>query len=193
MKKDYIADKTFKNIDGKKTTLHKAGYENCRFMHCNLSNFNLTEYRFINCKFETCDLSLANLSLTTFRDAEFRDCKMLEMQFDNCNDFGLAFSFDNCILDHSSFYKTKICKTIFRRSQLHEADFTECDLTGSVFDDCSLARAIFHKTNLEKCDLRNSRNYSIDPENNRIRKAKFAYPGVAGLLDKYDILLDGKD
>jgi len=38
---------------------------------------------------------------------------------------------------------------------------------------------------LENADLRTSYNYSIDPDANRIRKAKFSLPAVIGLLDKY--------
>jgi len=30
-------------------------------------------------------------------------------------------------------------------------------------------------------------NYSIDPEKNKIKKARFSTAGIAGLLDKYDI------
>jgi hypothetical protein len=41
--------------------------------------------------------------------------------------------------------------------------------------------------NLEKTDFRSSFNYSIDPEVNRIKKAKFDRAGLAGLLDKYDL------
>ena len=115
---------------------------------------------------------------------------MLGLHFENCNEFGLAFTFENCQLDHSSFYKTKIKKTHFKNSSLKEADFTECDLSGSVFQNCDLAGAIFENTILEKADFRTSFNYSIDPENNRIKKAKFSILEISGLLDKYDIEID---
>jgi fluoroquinolone resistance protein len=137
-----------------------------------------------------CNLSLAKLERTAFRDVVFKECKMLGLHFENCNEFGLAFSFENCQLSHSSFYRTKIKKTNFKNSLLKEADFTECDLTGSVFQNCDLAGAIFENTILEKADLRTSFNYSIDPENNRIRKAKFSILEISGLLDKYDIEID---
>lgn len=71
-------------------------------------------------------------------------------------------------------------------------DFTECDLAGAMFSECDLARATFDNTNLEKADFRSSYNYSIDPEKNRMKKAKFSLTGVVGLLDKYDIVIDGK-
>jgi uncharacterized protein YjbI with pentapeptide repeats len=70
---------------------------------------------------------------------------------------------------------------------LGELDLTECDLTGSVFDNCDLKGAVFENTIIEKADFRTSFNYSIDPQTNRIKKAKFSLSGIAGLLHKYDI------
>jgi uncharacterized protein YjbI with pentapeptide repeats len=112
------------------------------------------------------------------------------LRFDSCHDFGLSFLFDNCILNHSSFYKTKIRKTIFRNSQIREVDFTECDLTNSTFDTCDLSSAMFENTILEKVDFRTSYNYTIDPETNRLKKTKFSSSGIAGLLCKYDIEIE---
>ncbi|MCC6186899.1 MAG: pentapeptide repeat-containing protein, partial [Chitinophagaceae bacterium] len=42
---------------------------------------------------------------------------------------------------------------------------------------------------LEKTDFRSAYNYSIHPERNRIKKAKFAQAGLAGLLQHYDIVI----
>ena len=55
---------------------------------------------------------------------------------------------------------------------------------------CHDTRATFSHTILEKADFRTSFNYSINPEINRIKKAKFSLIGIAGLLDKYDIEID---
>jgi uncharacterized protein YjbI with pentapeptide repeats len=38
------------------------------------------------------------------------------------------------ISGHSSFYNTKIKKTVFKSSQLEEVDFTDCDLMNSSFE-----------------------------------------------------------
>ncbi|HZB12656.1 MAG TPA: pentapeptide repeat-containing protein, partial [Chryseolinea sp.] len=81
-------------------------------------------------------------------------------------------------------------KTVFKNSQLQETDFTECDVTGALFDNCDLTNATFAFTILEKADLRTSYNYSIDPEKNRVKKARFSLQGVTGLLDKYDIEIE---
>jgi len=66
----------------------------------------------------------------------------------------------------------------------------ESDLAQAVFDNCDLSRAAFNRTILEKADLRTSFNYSIDPDLNKIKKAKFSMPGLVGLLDKFDIVVD---
>jgi len=70
---------------------------------------------------------------------------------------------------------------------LQEADFTGADLSGALFDNCDLQGALFENTNLERADLFSSYHFSIDPEKNRIRKARFSRAEIAGLLNKYDI------
>jgi len=112
---------------------------------------------------------------------------MLGFRFDTCNEFGLSMSFQACQLNHSSFYKTIIKKTSFKDSQLEEVDFVQCNLSGSVFDNCNLMLSVFDETNLEKVDFRTSFNYSLDPENNKIKGAKFSASGIQGLLHKYNI------
>ena len=115
---------------------------------------------------------------------------MLGLRFENCNQVGLSVSFKNCNLNLSSFFRTKLKKTTFTGVKLQEADFSECDLSSSVFDECDLTRAAFQGTIIEKADFRTSFNYSIDPENNRIKGAKFALAGVPGLLDKYNLEIE---
>jgi fluoroquinolone resistance protein len=183
MQEIYIQDKTFDRND----SLIKGEYENCIFNNCNFTDSELSAFKFIDCTFNSCNFSLTKLNKTVLRDVKFKDCKMLGLRFDTCSEFGLSLSFDGCQLNHSSFYRTKIKKTIFKNSQLQETDFAEADLTSSVFDNCNLSQAIFDHTTLEKADFRTSYNYSIDPEINRIKKAIFSISGVSGLLDKYDI------
>jgi uncharacterized protein YjbI with pentapeptide repeats len=117
------------------------------------------------------------------------DCKMLGMHFENCNDFLFSVFFENCQLNLSSFYKRNIRKNIFKNVNLHEVDFTETDAAGAVFENCDFNRAVFSNTILEKADFRSSFNYSIDPDLNKIKKAKFSKEGISGLLDKYNIEL----
>jgi len=73
---------------------------------------------------------------------------------------------------------------------LHEVDFTEADLTESVFNNCDLKSTTFDFTNLEKTDFRTSFNYSIHPETNKLKKTQFSRNGIAGLLSRYDIIIE---
>lgn len=73
---------------------------------------------------------------------------------------------------------------------MQEIDFAESDLTNATFDNCDLTLAVFDRTVLEKVNFLTSYNYSIDPENNRLKKAKFSMNGLAGLLGKYDIEIE---
>ena len=187
---DCITDKEFTRTSFRSHPLAKAEYENCTFSACDFSECDLMHFRFIDCSFIMCNLSLIKTNDTSFQQATFKGCKMLGIRFDLCKTFNLSFTFDGCTLDHSSFYKLNIKKTVFRDCVLKSVDFTECDLSGSSFARCNLADATIERSNLEKADLRESVNYRIDPEINKIKKAKFSIEGLPGLLSKYDIIID---
>ncbi len=170
--------------------LEKGEYDGCTFNGCDFSGADLSCCLFIDCTFAGCNLSMAKLTETVFRDVVFRECKMLGLRFERCNEHGTSFSFEDCLLGHSSFCGVKMPGTVFCRTQLREADFTEADLSGAVFDGCDLSGAVFDHTSLERADLSTAFGYTIDPEANSIRKARFSLSGVAGLLDKYGIRIE---
>jgi uncharacterized protein YjbI with pentapeptide repeats len=120
----------------------------------------------------------------------FNSCKLLGLHFDDCNGIGLSFKFDHCTLDHSTFYKTNIKKTNFKNCSLKDVDFTECNAQEVVFNNCNLIGATFDNTQLEKADFTSASNYSIHPEHNRIKHAKFNRMNLAGLLDFYQIKIE---
>lgn len=112
---------------------------------------------------------------------------MLGIVFADCSPFLLSFSFNGCNLSYSSFYKLKIHNTQFANCNMQETDFTSADVTAASFDGSIFAGAMFDNTTLEKADLRTAIGFSIDPENNRINRAKFSVDGLQGLLHKYNI------
>lgn len=187
----FIEEKTFDKVDFTQNPLEKGEYEYCIFKNCDFSNADLSGFVFLECEFTGCNLSLAKLTKTALRGIKFKDSKLLGLIFDSCNEFGLELTFNRCTLDHCSFYQVKLKKTTFKDSRIHQADFTEADLGGSVFDNCDLHRTTFENTLLEKADFTSAYNYTLDPELNRIRKAKFSMAGIAGLLAKYDIDIKG--
>ncbi len=176
----------FKN----KTEIEKAEYENCRFVDCNFEKIIISNSVFIDCKFDNCNLSNVVSQNTSLKTVAFNKCKMLGFMFSDCNEFLMSVSFTDCQLDYSSFYKLSIKNTKFENTNMQEVDFIETDLTGSKFVNCNLNRTVFQHTNLQKTDFRSSYNYSINPNENSIKKAKFSLQAVGGLLDVFNISIE---
>jgi len=101
-----------------------------------------------------------------------------------------SFQFENCILDYCVFQGTTLKKTPFLHCSLKEVDFSNADLTAAVFTECDLTNTHFHYTTLEKADFRTAKNFSIDPEINKLKKAKFAFLNLEGLLVKYQLEIE---
>ena len=190
MSKHIVEEQHFEKIDFSENPLIKGEYEHCTFVNCVFANADLSDFVFAECEFKGCNMSLAKITRTAFRDVSFIDCKLLGLHFEGCNNFLFAVDFDTCFLNLSSFYKLGLKKMKFKDCSLHEVDFTESDLNTATFDNCDLAHATFDRTNLEKTDFRTSFNYSIDPEANKIKGAKFSLNGIPGLLHRYNIEIE---
>lgn len=187
MQSPFIADKIFKNQDFTTNRLPKAEYDNCSFINCNFNASYLSANMFLECQFVDCDLSNSKTSDTTFKDVIFKNCKLLGVLFNDCNQLLMSITFDNCQLNFASFYQVKLANTTFSKCQFNKTEFTEANLSKSIFDDCDFNNAVFFNTNLEHADFLTSYNYSIHPENNKIKGAKFSKAQIKGLLDSYKI------
>ncbi len=183
-------DKKFEGINYSDTKLTDPEFVNCEFINCNFSKAQLSDVDFIECKFKNCDFSLAIIRGTGFKDAKFANCKLMGLDFSVCNNFLFAVDFKDCILDYSSFFKKKIKQTPFVDCSIKHADFSEADLSMAVFKNCDLFSTVFSNTILEKADFRTAKNYTVDPELNKVKKAKFSHLALAGLLDKYNLDID---
>jgi fluoroquinolone resistance protein len=167
-----------------------AIYENCVFEQCNFNGQHLSGFSFVDCRFEQCDLSNAQLGNTAFREVSFQHCKMLGLRFDHCSKLLFSGNFETCQLDFTSFYGVDLRSSAFTNCRLHEADFTIAKLNGIIVKECDLAGTVFENTDLRKSDFRNSYAFNIDPEINKIHKARFTTSELGGLLGKYQIIID---
>lgn len=190
MNKPYFENQRFEKVDFSEHPPEMGEYEKCSFLHCNFSNTDLSGLSFSDCVFTDCNLSLVKLVKTSFRENTLLRCKVLGVHFYSCNPFLFSARFEDCLLNLSSFYKLGLKKMLFKACSLQEVDFTEADLTAALFDTCDLSRATFDGSILEKADLRSSYNFSIDPEKNKLKKARFSLQGLPGLLHKYNITID---
>ena len=178
-------EETFKKIN----SLEYWEYEDCTFIECNFSGQDFSNYNFENCEFQKCNLSMLKVIATTFSDIKFIDSKMQWIHFNDCNDFNIEFSFNNCDLSFSIFLKLNLKWINFDNCKLKEVNFIETNLIEATFEGCDLLWAIFSETNITKADFITSYNYSLDPELNIMKKAKFWLEWVWGLLLKYDIFI----
>jgi fluoroquinolone resistance protein len=189
MQSTHREDTTFVKItaDEIKST---RNYENCKFISCDLSYADMAEMVFIDCVFEGCNLSLVKVTNAGLQNISFKHCKLSGLDFSKGKDFLFELHFESCILDNAIFYKKKNKSAKFTDCSLVETDFTEADLTDCTFANCNLNRAFFNRTQLKNADFRTSYNYTIDPDNNNLKKARFSVQGLPGLLSKYDIRIE---
>jgi fluoroquinolone resistance protein len=173
----YHQNKTF-SINYAEKELAGREFDKCTFQQVDFSNCIIRNSIFSDCVMETCNLTMAQLINTGFSGVKFKNCKMLGIDFNPVRDLSFSVSFDNCILDYASFSRKKLRNTIFKKCRMMEVNFQETDLTGSIFPDCDLTRTLFNNTILNDADFTSAYNFSIDPENNKVKKAKFSASGL---------------
>jgi len=183
-------DQTFERQAFRDGELDRREVESCRFIQCDLSNISLCEVDFVDCRFEGCNLSMLQPEQCGMKKVAFSDCKLLGVDFGKCKSFAFEVSFSRCTLDFARFMAVPLKGALFEDCSIREANFTAADLTRARFLECNLDRAVFSRTKLEQADLRTARNFVIDPEQNRVAKAKFSTHNVAGLLHKYGIVVE---
>jgi len=187
MAKNCISDQEFKNENYTVDFLTIGEYENCNFLNCNFLESELSEILFVDCSFKNSDLSNAKLRNTSFQNAEFEECKMLGLHFEECNPFLFAVRCNSSILNFSSFFKVSLKNTGLTNCQLQDVDFTEADCSHVNFGGSDCLSANFFQTNLQAADFRSSINFSIDPTQNRLKKAKFSINNLQGLLHSFSL------
>jgi fluoroquinolone resistance protein len=190
MKSSFTDNRTFEKIDFRTEPLPSWSYEECRFLNCTFNGVDLSGRTFVDCSFEECDASLVKLKECSLQAVKFVNCKLLGVHFSECRPFLLELDFEGCMAKLALFAQMKLKKTHFKNCNLQEADFSEADLSGATFENCDLLQTTFFHTNLEAANFTSAFNYSINPELNRLRKAKFSLSGVAGLLDTYGIEIE---
>lgn len=185
---DFInVHQTFEKVIFTDQRVNNREFDGCIFKNCDFSNSDFSGNTFLDCEFYDCNLSNLYLRGTSLKQVHFENCKLLGIQFNECDDFLFAVDFNSCNVDYASFINKKMLKAKFINSSVREVNFTSTDLTKATFDDSNLQGAIFQNTILKEANFYSAQNYTIDPEANMLKKAKFSKEGLPGLLDKYDI------
>lgn len=189
MKETIHIGKTFTKVIHTEESVTHREFENCTFIDCDFYGSNFSQSQFLDCTFKGCNLSMIKLNATSLKNVDFEECKMMGIAFEYCDDFLFEVKLKDCMLDFCSFANKKMQKTQFSTSSMQEVNFSGTNLTKAVFDDVNLNGALFDKTILMEADLSKAYNFSIDPELNSIKKAKFSLKDAGGLLEKHNLKL----
>lgn len=166
----------------------KDSYESVEFRSCTFTD--LSGINFVDCLFTACNLSNATVGKSKMQTVKFMECKLIGINFFETLDFGFTLEFENCQLDFASFDRKKMNKSSFKNCRLHGANFCEADLSKVTMTNCDLYEAIFANTNLNGLDFTTNRSFTIDPQFNQVKQAKFSSATLAGLLSKFDIIIE---
>jgi uncharacterized protein YjbI with pentapeptide repeats len=165
-------------------------FEQCTFQKLSPTQTMLAGANFINCRFEQCMLIRSVVKQTQFNDVLFTGCAVQGVDFGTCNPFGFHADFQACQLDQSIFLNRRLVKAKFVECSIKSVLFIRCDMTGSTFDRCDLELAKFDDNTLNQADFSTSFNITLDPDVNRLKKAKFSLYSLPGLLTKHNLIVN---
>ena len=177
-------------MDFQQEGFSRGVYEECVFSACSFQECDLSLSRFVDCTFSNCNLSNAHVAETVFQGVQFNDCKMMGIRMELASKHLFTAVFNHCVLSYSSFRGRKMNRWKFKDCIFHHTDFSGSDLGNAVFAHCDLKEAVFDKTNLQGADLTQAFNFTIDPEANAVKKARFQLSGLPGLLTKYGLKIE---
>lgn len=185
----YYVNQVFEKDEVLTIATVETQFDACVFKNLDFTTTNFLGCDFTNCTFDNCNFSMVKFGPIGLDKVFFLNCKMIGADFTHAKDFLFAANFTNCILDYAAFMKKKNRKCHFNNCSLKGADFSEADLTGAQFERCNLSAAVFMRSILNGANFVSSFNFTIDPEKNMLRKAKFTADGLVGLLTNYGIIV----
>jgi len=179
---------TFKSEDFSKKSFVEHSFSNCLFESCNFTESSWVNAKFCSCVFKNCNISLFNLKGCKIQEVLFEECKIVGAAFFTCNT-KFIFSMDakQSFIQYSNFSDLDMRKASFENSKIYSCTFINTCLTEANFSHTDLKETLFRNCNLIKSNFLKASNYIIDPLVNKIKKAKFSFPEVIGLLRSFDI------
>jgi uncharacterized protein YjbI with pentapeptide repeats len=183
----------FRDLEVQGGHITNIEFEGCRFTGCCFLESRFEICHFVDCVFDSCDLGLVVVSGCTFAAVRFRNCQLLGINWTAASwpKVGLlrAIGFENCCLNHSTFFGLSLREMDIIDCQARDVDFAEADLTRANLSGTDLAQSRFLNTNLTETDLELALNYSIAPNQNLLKRTRVTLPEAMALLRGLDIEL----
>jgi uncharacterized protein YjbI with pentapeptide repeats len=187
--KDMYSQETFSKLVLVEETIESKLFDECEFTDCVFIGSKFEKCRLLNCKFEKCDLSNIIPMNSEFRDVKFINCKAIGIDWTRASKIK-ELNFSECLVNYSNFRLLKLPKTGIKKCEVKDVDFIETDLKDSNLADSNFENSIFFKTDLSGVDFTRATNYTIDINNNILKKTRFSLPEVLSLLNNLDIIVE---
>lgn len=184
--KDFYLNENFSGMEFSGSVLKDTEFTDCSFDKMNFEKTAFKYVRFENCTFSKCNLSLIKITACRFIDCKFNGCKMIGINWQEA-EAPVEITMESCKLDYSIFYGLDLRRIEIRDSFAKEVNFENADLSKGKFNGTDFSLSKFKNTNLSFSDFREASNYDINPEFNKIKKAKFSMPEAMTLLQCFDI------
>lgn len=188
-------DKHFSNLDLEKIELQNKTFENCYFDKINFSEAKIIACKFVDCEFEFCNLTAAQINQSSFSEVIFDECKLIGINWIQAKwpsiQLTSPIKFYRSNISHSSFYELDLTEIVIEECKAQQVDFREGDFSDGVFTLTDFEGSLFMHSKLHAADFIDAINYSINPLENDIRKAKFSMPDAINLLHSFEIELQG--
>jgi len=168
-------DCTFSECDFTEAVFKKCRFIECSFTQCNLSVITIAQSQFTEVSFEHC--KLIGVDWTRAMWSQLR--------------LSATLTFKHCVLNDSSFFGLSLDEIKLIECKAHEVDFRNASVCHAQFTYTDFTGSLFGKTNLSGADFTEAVNYDIDIFDNKLDKAKFTRHEAVRLLNGLDIeLLD---
>ncbi|WP_419421259.1 pentapeptide repeat-containing protein (plasmid) [Legionella sp. D16C41] len=182
---------TFSELRLENTELKNKIFENCKFEKSNFNEVKLTACKFVDCEFLSSNLSAAQLNNSSFSETIFADCKLMGINWTKAKwpliRLASPIQFYRSNISYSSFYALDLKELVIEECIAHDVDFREGNFSNGNFMLTDFANSHFMHTNLNSVSFLEAINYTINPTDNDIRKAKFSVPEVLNLLHSFQI------
>jgi fluoroquinolone resistance protein len=187
--KDTYSQETFSKLVLTEEIIESKVFDECEFTDCVLIACRFEKCRLLNCKFEKCDLSNIIPMNSEFREVKFTSCKAIGIDWTRAGKLK-ELSFTECLVNYSNFRLLKLPKTVIRKCEVKDVDFIETDLKDSNLTGSNFENSVFFKTDLSGVNLTRATNYTIDVNNNTLKKTRFSLPEALSLLNNLDIIVE---
>lgn len=190
-KKSEFYDLSFSDLNCPSIIVEDKIFDSCKFINANFPESQFIRCKFVDSEFDNCDLSAAQFKSSSLNNITFVESKATGINWTMLNwprvQLSSPFQFYNSIISYSSFYSLDLPELVIEACIAHDVDFREANLQRANFHLTDFEHSQFVNTNLSEADFTEAHSYSIDPNQNHIKRAKFSLPDAIHLLDGFDI------